>query len=414
MKKFVPLLAGVLAVSVIAGCSMNDKSTIREHDSGNSFETAVADDTYVNGLSYEGEYEFTGDVDFKDTGAGSGTGVVNPSPVDPEQGRLLIRTVGITAETKDILQVKTDLETQVKALGGYIESSSMSGTGKNRDLRTLYYAVRVPADKLDSLIADVGNSCTVLSSNENSYDVTLEYVDNKSKVESLRVEYDQLLKLLSQAEDLDSIIVLQNRMSEVRYQIENYESRIRVLENQVQYATLNLTVKEVLEDTVVEPAHVPTYGEKVQKQFGEMLDNTKEFFEYLGLGIIACLPGIIFLVINAVIIIIIVSSVKKKKRKKALVSKEEALVLGGNGKPHCIGTQALAVEPVKDYKKPEYAKEVQKENPGVKHNSSGADERVGLRGKAIIHDDDRTLKTPAEDDLKDKPKKDSDKKNDKW
>lgn len=418
-KIILTILACALSMSLIVGCS---KSTAKQQQNiGDGYQTIAAEDynygmngasgaSSGKGFEYEPETWETGNGD---NGSGNGSTDVN---VDPTKGRLLIRTVNMSVETKEIEKVKTDLEILVGADGGYIESSNMSGTGKDKNLRTLTYTIRVPADQLDAIIAAVGNSCTVLSSNENSVDVTLEYVDTKSRVESLRVEYDQLMTLLKNADDLDQIITLQNRLTEVRYQIESYESRLRVLENQVTYATLNLTIREVLEDTVIEPAHVPTYGEKVQKQFEEMLDNTKEFFEDLGLVIIACLPGIIFLSINAIIIVVIIKSAKKKRRKAREQklslenqSKEETLYLGGNGKAHIAeppkpddmvklaGDVAMPTEvtPVKDYEQPEYAK-------------AGKVERINeippvLSGFVSIHE-------PKEDKSKeDKSEEDSDK-----
>ena len=243
--------------------------------------------------------------------------------MDPTQGRLLIRTVSITAETTNYASVSADLENKVRECGGYIEYSSMNGTGNNRDLRTGTYTVRVPAEKLDALISAVSGSCTVTSSSEGTSDVTLEYVDTKSRIESLRVEYDQLMELLKQAEDLDTIIILQNRLTDVRYQIESSESRIRVLENQVQFATLNLTLREVLEEKEVEEAHVVTYGERVMDQFKDMWEDTVEFFQDLLLWIISIIPGLIFMTILTVIILIIIFSANKKRRKKIAKARAE-------------------------------------------------------------------------------------------
>lgn len=336
-KILYPVLAGIIAVSLIAGCSSGKNSGgTRGHNDSLSATSGASPDMYAASagaeMAYDAEFGFAEDVMLDNggaaiTGAGAGGNISNDVTVDPAQGRLLIRTVSISAETQDIMSVKYDLESQIKALGGYVENSTMTGTGNARDLRTMYYTVRVPADQLDNLVATVGNSCTVISSSENSTDVTLEYVDTKARVESLRVEYNQLTKLLEQAEDLDTIIVLQNRMTEVRYQIESAESRIRVLENQVLYATLNLTVKEVLEETVVEEAHVVTFGERIGDQFADTWENTVEFFQDLLLVTIACLPGIIFLAIVTAVVLIIVFSARNKRRKrraKALAEKEAA------------------------------------------------------------------------------------------
>ena len=289
---------------------------------------ATSNKTLNADMDFAAEAEFADEVSFT---SGMSNGPVTASPddpgvnIDPTQGRLLIRTVCITAETTNYNQVAADLESRVRECGGYIEYSSMHGTGNNRDLRSGSYTVRVPADKLDSLIDAVGSSCTVTASNENTTDVTLEYVDTKARIESLRVEYDQLLTLLSQAEDLDTIIVLQNRLTDVRYQIESAESRVRVLENQVEYATLTLTLNEVLEEKEVEEPHVVTYGEKVSNQFKKTWENTVEFFQNLLLGLIASIPGIVFMVIIGVVVLIIVFTARKKRRSrraKALAAKE--------------------------------------------------------------------------------------------
>ena len=329
-------IAGLLALSFFAGCSSKHSgSSESKSNSDPRSATSGAEVSYNKSYNSDGftldmveaaDYEYADEGIMNDVVQPGGTIIQNDVDVnlDPTNGRLLIRTVTIVAETRAFPAVTVDLQAKVKELGGYIEYSSMSGTGNNRDLRTAYYTVRVPADKLDMLIEQVGNSCMVTSSSENSSDVTLEYVDTKARIESLRVEYNQLLTLLSEAEDLDTIIILQNRLTEVRYQIESNESRIRVLENQVLYATLTLTVKEVLEETEIEEAHVVTFGEKIADQFEETWENTKEFFQDLLLGIIAVIPGIIFIAVNVAIVLIIVFSISNKRRKARALAKKQA------------------------------------------------------------------------------------------
>ncbi len=203
-KILYPVLAGIIAVSLIAGCSSGKNSGgTRGHNDSLSATSGASQDMYAASagaeMEYDAEFGFSEDVMLDNGGAaitGAGGNISNDVTVDPAQGRLLIRTVSISAETQDIMSVKYDLESQIKALGGYVENSTMTGTGNAKDLRTMYYTVRVPADQLDTLVATVGNSCTVISSSENSTDVTLEYVDTKARVESLRVEYNQLTKLL--------------------------------------------------------------------------------------------------------------------------------------------------------------------------------------------------------------------------
>ena len=251
------------------------------------------------------------------TGSNAG-GTQNQPNVDPTKGRLLIRTVNMTAETKEFDNVRNAVEDKVKELGGYIERSGVSGTGTAGSLHNATYVIRIPAEKLDELISTVGSNCTVTNSSESTTDVTLNYVDTKARLDSLRVEQEQLTELLKQAKDLDSIIVLQNRLTEIRYQIESAESTLRVLENQVTYATLSLRLREVMEIKPQEPPHVDTYGEKIVKTFKKSLKAIGEFFKGVFLVLVAVSPVLVPLIIITVIgIIILVNAVKKGKKRRA-------------------------------------------------------------------------------------------------
>lgn len=230
--------------------------------------------------------------------------------------RMLIRTVSMSCETLNFTEVTTSIEQQVAALGGYIESKSFNGTGNTGSLRTASYTIRVSSEALDQLIASIGNTALVISNNESSEDVTLSYADTQARIESLRVEQETLNNLLAQADSLDIILQLQNELTNVRYQIESYESQLRVLENLSSFSTLNLYISEVIEETEVEEAHVKTYSEKLSEAFHDGLDRAKESLEDIGLYLAENVIGLsVTIVIMAIAITVIVITVKKIKRK---------------------------------------------------------------------------------------------------
>lgn len=319
------IVAGLIAVTTLSGCGLSKaRSASEEVKPHNQSVEYIGEEINValNGKAADYEDYAEPEAVAAEGGYENNSSSIN---VDPSKGRLLIREVTISAETKNYDAVVAELKSKVEAAGGYIEYSSVRGTGKDRNLRTGSFVYRVPADKLDAIISAVGDSCTVTSSSEGTTDVTLEYVDTKSRLESLRVEYEQLLNLLEQADDLDSIIVLQSRLTEVRTEIEQSESRIRTLENQVVFATLSLTVSEVLEEKEIVEPHVVTFGEKIADAFADMKENTVDFFQGLVLFIIEFIPGLIFIGINVAIILIIVFTARKKRRQRraeALAKKE--------------------------------------------------------------------------------------------
>jgi len=259
--------------------------------------------------AYYDEAEFE-DVEYEPSGSSVSSGTAGASEVVE---RKLIRTCNITAETSNFDVVAAEISAKVTQLGGYFESSSVTGTGKNYDYRYGYYNIRIPADNLDEFLTVIGNSSTVTSTSESVEDKTLQYVDMESKIESLRVEQSTLMELLAEAESLDSIIILQERLSEVRYEIESYESQLSVIDNKVTYSTVILTLNEVIEEEEQEEISKRTFVDDIKDAFVSMGENVVDFFKGLVILLIKLIP---LFVVSLVIFIVIFAIVKKKRKNR--------------------------------------------------------------------------------------------------
>ena len=135
----------------------------------------------------------------------------------------------------------------------------------------------------------------------------------ESRVKSLKVEQQTLMDLLAKAESLESIITLQNRLSEILYQIESYESQLKTIDNQVTYATLNLTIREVIEEEDQPEIKKRTFLDDVKDAFGEMLENVVEFGEGAVILFIMLLPLTVVLIIAGSIVLICIKRGRKKR-----------------------------------------------------------------------------------------------------
>lgn len=342
-KKTIALTAAFMAVALmVAGCSKaaSDTGVRSERNTAEAYtyETTAAEYDYDEraGLAMSTSNAMA-DVDYYE-----GEDIKSPEPgyngddsrteLNPETGRLLIRRVSISVETLNYQDLCNNVTARAKELGGYIETSQQGGTGNDRDLRTAYFVIRVPEDQLDTLINELGGQGNIVSRSETSDDVTLNYVDTKSKLEAYRIEQEQLLEMLDEAEDLDTIILLQNELTNVRYEIEYYESSLRMLENQVTYATLTLNVEEVIEETEIKEAHVVTFTERIKDAFDGAIEDTKTFFEEAVIGIVGAFPVIcFFLVIAIIVVIVVVVNVKKAKKTRAKIKAAQTVDEGKAG-----------------------------------------------------------------------------------
>lgn len=226
--------------------------------------------------------------------------------------RKLIKRVYLSVETKEFDDFQVFLDKEIESLGGYIESSEVSGNSYLYDENSRYcnLIIRIPSHKLENFVQAVGTESNILRQTSNQEDITLEYVDTQSHNKALKIQQERLLVLLSKAEKLADIITLEERLSEVRYQIEAYESELRTYDNLVDYSTVTVEVNEVLHMT---PAVSENIGQRIQMGLSENLLNIKIGFQNFFVWFVISLP---YLFIWAVVLIVIGSIVMVVIRKK--------------------------------------------------------------------------------------------------
>ena len=232
--------------------------------------------------------------------------------------RKLIKTVDMDVETKEFDTLVDALTAQIASCGGYVERmNTYNGSiySNRSSARSCSMTIRIPQDKLDTFLGTVTQISNVIRRNDSVEDVTLTYVDLESHKESLQTEQKRLLELLENAKSLEDIITIEERLSEVRYQIESMESQLRTYDNLVSYSTIYLSIAEVKELTQVAEE---TVWDRISGGFIESLQDIGDDIVEIGIWMIVNSP---YLVIWAVIIISGVllirrHSAKRKKTRK--------------------------------------------------------------------------------------------------
>lgn len=222
----------------------------------------------------------------------------------------IIKTVDLNIQTKEYDTYIAALNASVASNGGYIESSESDMGGYYDSNRYSTYTVRIPADKLDTFLTSAGENGKIVSKTETQQNVTLEYVDLESRISAYKTERDTLTTLLEKAASLENVLAIQERLSEVNYEIESYTAQLRVLENRVSYSTVTLRISEVERVTEAEP----TLWERIKNSF---LDNVDALGEGLGdmvVGVIGGLPIILPVAAAAVIVILILRKIIRKRK----------------------------------------------------------------------------------------------------
>ena len=296
------VLSGILAVSIF-GCG--SKSMMATES---AMENAAYDD-----MAYDSGYDTTESASAEEAGSGAVTSENGIEEVQ-ETDRKLIRNVDLSLQTEEFDTVLENMSQKVKDLGGYIQDSSVWGSSSDySSSRSASYTLRIPSDKLDEFIDVVETLGNVTYKNESVDDVTLRYVDVESHKKALETEQERLLALLEKAENVEDIITIENRLSDVRYELENYESQIRLLDNQIDYSTVYVDVSEV---SRVTDTGKQGFFEEVASRFSDSVYVVLMGLRGFAIGILGSLPIlVVWGVILAVVVILLRKFVFKKSKK---------------------------------------------------------------------------------------------------
>lgn len=228
----------------------------------------------------------------------------------------IIYTYNYSVETKAFDEFMDTLQQRVNEYGGYMESSEVNGNQEMNIRRYAYLVIRVPADKMHSFLEMVKNNSNVTYSSSSSENVTLSYVDLQSHIKALKVEQESLMALLERAETTEDIIAIQGQLTDVRYELEAYESQLRVYDNRINYSTLYLDINEVERESSVSTEL--TYGEEIRQGLSDTLYDLGQGLRSFSIWFIVNLPVLLLWAVILVIIFLIVRALIKRSSKKKL------------------------------------------------------------------------------------------------
>lgn len=310
-KILTAVMAAALLLGLLGGCG--SKNLSMDADTSRSY--LYADD----GISYETAMAA---APAAMSGAGSnGKSAADTASIPLPENRKWVITMSLTAETENLTDAMGLLAEKIQASGGYVESQSVSGTAVNSGRSpSAYITVRVPAEQLDSFVEDVSGMTNVVSSSRYVEDITLSYTDTEGRVKALKTEEARLLELMEQAQTMSDLLEIEERLTEVRYQLENYTSTLRLYDNQVDYATLDLTLREVEKFT---PPEKQGFWQKVTSGLADSIVDMGQGMVDVTAWVLIELPYLVLVgLLGWLTVFLTRRSIKKRRAKKAQKTQE--------------------------------------------------------------------------------------------
>ena len=154
-----------------------------------------------------------------------------------QSARQLIVESWVGLEVDDIDAAVRHVETIAAQRGGWVESAEIYGEA---GYRSASVQLRVPADHLDNVLDTLRGLGRVTDEGVSSTDVTERLIDNEARLSAWHAQEARLVTLLENAPTVEDIIQIEQRIAQVRSDIEYVEATQRNLTNRV--ATSLITV----------------------------------------------------------------------------------------------------------------------------------------------------------------------------
>lgn len=351
MEKKRMIIIGIITALLLSGCGSSKSSGAYDNFAAEE-PVAEAKSSYSAKADYDyDDYGYEEEMvteEAYDAGSGSQAQVnedeVKESAESSGNKRMLIKTVHMEVESEDIDTMVRNVEKRVDELGGYVENMSVNNQKySNSETKTADITARVPVEKLDQFVNEVEGQSNVLSRSSNAEDVTLRYVDMQARMDSLQTEYDRISELLKEADSLDNIIELENRLTDIRYEMQSYGAQMKAMKNQATYSTIYLNVKQVIEYTPV----VVQEKTRLERMSDGFIQNCKRVWNGIldfFVGLIVALPVLlIWAVIIALIVLVIRYIIRKARQNRPKKEK----VRGRKGKEQAISAASTDKSPAK-------------------------------------------------------------------
>lgn len=196
----------------------------------------------------------------------------------------------------------------VEDIGGYISSSSTSNDATVNS-SSASMEIKVPNENFDDAINEIKTYGKLTFLDKLSEDITEEYSYTSSYLDIKNQEYIRLLEL-SQNEGLtvEDKIEIEKHIATVRYDLSIYKSKLSLMDSQLQYSTITLSLYEN-NVTIQLPNQNNTLA-----YFKKSINFTSNILEGLCMLIVFMAPPIIVLsVFIGLPLFVIIKLIKRKK-----------------------------------------------------------------------------------------------------
>ncbi|BBH21234.1 hypothetical protein Back11_25790 [Paenibacillus baekrokdamisoli] len=298
--KGVKILAAMMIIFtliVASGCSAASNENSKSNSSADLATTSKAEGSVASESKADSKSNTATESPEAAAGASFGASETDPSIADDAgMNRKLIYRSNVAMQVDDYAKAQTLLKNIIHLSGGYLlkfddkkTSAELGGT----------YTIKVPSSGFDSFLTALeklkGSS---YESSIEGTDVTEEYVDLESRMKARQVVEARLLSFMEKAVKTDELLKISNELGDVQTEIERIKGRMRYLDKNVAYSTIELRMyQQTVTEVPVVKEEKTGFLQSLQNALSGSANVVYAFIQGVFIFIAGALPVLLLLVV---------------------------------------------------------------------------------------------------------------------
>ena len=220
----------------------------------------------------------------------------------------IVYTADVQLISQEFAETMDALDDLIARYNGFIEYSTRENTFNGVRFSTTH--IRIPAESFHLAMREVEGLAEVRLSTTNAENISAQYADVQGRLASLRTQEERILAFMAEAEKVEDLILLEQRLSEITFAIENLTATRNDMDSRLAFSTIRVFVSET-EQVMIQATSSITDA-------GNVFVNSMRVLRNVAVGFVLLLVAVIpWLIVVAVVATPVVMSIRKKRRKKS-------------------------------------------------------------------------------------------------
>lgn len=158
-----------------------------------------------------------------------------------DTSKKIIKEGEIRFPVENLKATRQKIVNSLKKLGGYVAEENET-TNSDNNQKEYNLKIRIPSKNFDSFLEALSADADHIDKkNIRRRDVTTEFIDIATQLKNKQLLEDRYLELLKRATKTSDLLQIEEKLAQIRTDIESTQGQLNYLSRQVAYSTLDIT-----------------------------------------------------------------------------------------------------------------------------------------------------------------------------